>query len=104
MAAREQREHQRFAAPISAEVLRPLPSHTARARRRRLLAQHEASTDDRLDDTISGVRPGCCGNPLRTHPISPNSRYPLTPGLGLSLAGDWCSQIALLAESCQPKR
>ena len=47
------------------EVLRPLPSHTARARRHRPLAQHEASTDPRLDDTISGVRRGCCVDPLR---------------------------------------
>ena len=53
MAAREQREHQRIAWPISAEGFRPLPSHTARARRHRSLAQHQASTDARLDDAIS---------------------------------------------------
>ena len=56
LAAREQREHQRAAPPVLAEGFRPLPSHTARARCHRPLAQHEASTDARLDDTISGVR------------------------------------------------
>ena len=43
--------------------------HTARARRHRPLAQHKASTDARLDDTISGVRRGRCVDRLRTQPL-----------------------------------
>jgi transposase, IS30 family len=58
LAAWEQRKHQRIAAPIPAEVFGPLAMHPARARRHRSLAQHEASTDARLGDTISGVRRG----------------------------------------------
>jgi hypothetical protein len=67
LAAREQREHQQLAPPIPAEGIRPLAVQPTRARRRRPLAQHEASTDAWLDDTISGVRRGCCVDPLRTH-------------------------------------
>ena len=69
LAAWKQREHQRIAPPIPAEVLRPLAVHPTRARRHRPLAQHPASTDPRLDDTISGVRRGRCVDPLRTHRI-----------------------------------
>ena len=47
VAAREQREHQRLAPPIPAQVLGPLPSHTARARCHRPFTQHQASTDAR---------------------------------------------------------
>ncbi len=43
--------------------------HTAGARRHRPLAQHEASTDARLDDTITGVRRGCCVDRLRPQAI-----------------------------------
>jgi len=55
-----QREHQRTAPSVPAEVGRPLPVHPARARRRRPLAQHAASTDPWLDDTITGVRQCRC--------------------------------------------
>jgi hypothetical protein len=68
MAAREQREHQWAAPPVLAEGVRPLPSHPERAPRHRPLARSiRASTDTRVDDTISGVRRGRCVDPLRTH-------------------------------------
>ena len=64
----EQREHQRSASPIPAQVIRSLAVQPTRTRYHRPLAQYEASTDTRLDDTISGVRRGCCVDRLRTQP------------------------------------
>jgi Helix-turn-helix domain len=60
--AREQREHQRPPSAVPAQVSRSLPMLPARARGHRSITQHQASTDPRLDDTISGVRRGCCVN------------------------------------------
>ncbi len=54
------------ASPISAKELGLLTVHATRTRRRRPLTQHPASTDARMDDTISGVRRGCCVDRLRS--------------------------------------
>ena len=45
----------------------PLPSALNGARCHRSLAQHTASTDTRMDDTISGIRRGRCVDRLRPH-------------------------------------
>jgi IS30 family transposase len=52
-----------------------LSVHPTRARRRRPLTQYKASTDTRLDDTISGVRRGCCVDRLRPQPVGGTSGY-----------------------------
>jgi IS30 family transposase len=69
VAARLEREHQRAATPIPPQDSRPLTSDTARAQHNRPIAQHETSTDPRLDDTISGVRRGCCVDRLRAQAL-----------------------------------
>ena len=51
---------------LPAEERRPVLVLTAPAQRHCTFTQPAPSTDTRLDDTISGVRQGCCVDPLST--------------------------------------
>ena len=74
LAAREQREHQRPASSVLAEVRRSLSVHPARTRRHPTLTQHEASTDPRVDVTIKGVRRSRCDDRLRPQAFGETQR------------------------------
>ena len=56
LAARHEREHERTAAPIPAAQHRARRAHSGRPRRHRRRTQRKASTNPRLEDTISSTR------------------------------------------------
>jgi len=60
LATRLQRVHQPATAPIPAEEGRPVPALPTRTRHDRPLTQHPASTNPRLDDTITNLRQRRC--------------------------------------------
>ena len=56
LAARQQREHQRSVAPVLPEALRDRALHPSRPRRRRRRTQRQASTNPRMEVTITSTR------------------------------------------------
>src|SRR6476620_4570979 len=58
LAARQQREHQRAAAPVPAQTPRLPHPHPSRPRRHRPRAQRTTSTDPRVQDTITSISGG----------------------------------------------
>ena len=63
VATRNEREHQRSAAPILPKRHRPIHPHPTRPRPGRLQPQHEASTNPRMDDTIRQTRRSAATTP-----------------------------------------
>ena len=56
LAARVEREHQRTPTPVLRQTQRPAPPHPSPPRRRRCRAQRPASTNPRMEVTITSTR------------------------------------------------
>ena len=97
VAARQQREHQRAAAPVLPQGHRPVPPPTRRSGRRRARAQHPTSKDTRLEDPSRGTRrtptlrspSRCCHDPLNPR----NTAQPRSPtrANGWARGGRWAA-------------